>query len=451
MALYRLLSRFRRDERGAAAVFFAVSVVPLTVALGAAVDYSRMADFRASMQLGVDAAAIVLAKEPSTATDAQLQARGRLVFDSSAKVGGGYSTASLTATRVNRVVTVQAVGQVQLMFGGVLGMRAATIHANSQAKSGKRKIELALALDNTGSMASNSKLVELKRAVKNLLDKLDKLNDVEPGAVKVSLVPFTTQVKVGKGNANAAWLRYNNNGSEPTTAQKSEWRGCVRDRDDPQNVRDSEPFGAPAFRHPVADNPNWNNWPRTIMQREWNEWVQWCDDLQPVMPLTTDLRSTSAGSLRNAIASMKASGNTNISIGVAWGLKTLMNRAPFSGAAAPGDDDVLKAMIVLTDGDNTEDAFDESKKKNDPQQFAIDARTRSTCATAKDAISNAKGSALPDSYIQIYTILVKDGNRPLLRDCAANGGTFSEVQDASELNSVFEKIIDQITRVRLTS
>lgn len=448
MGLNRLLARFRREEQGAAAIFFALSAAPLAVACGVAVDYARIADYRANMQVGADSAALALAKEPAAATATQLQARAKIFFDSAIKYGGAYATSSLVAARANRVVTVKAVGQVQLAFGGLIGKKTVTIHADSQAKSGKRKIELALALDNTGSMASSNKLVELKVAVNNLLDKMQTLNDVEAGAVKVSLVPFTTQVKVGKSYASAPWLRYNNDGSAPTAAQRSDWLGCVTDRDQPQNISDTEPLGAPLggpkLQHPAADDPKWNNWPRLMTSAKWNQWAQWCNDLQPVMPLTADLKSKGAGSLRAAISGMKASGNTNVSIGVAWGLKTLMNRAPFSGAAAPGDDDVLKAMIVLTDGDNTEDRWSTT-------QSLIDARTRDTCATAKDAVKNANGAALSDSYIQIYTIRVIDGNRSLLQDCAANGGSYSEVSAASELNSVFQNILDQITRVRLTS
>lgn len=422
-----LLSRFRRDQRGTTAVIFGVAAIPLFIAIGAGIDFARAANYRVSLQMGVDAAALALAKMPSTATDAELSSRARAIFDSVVKPDNSYATTSFSATRANRVITVQARGNVDLAFGGVLGKPSVDINSRAQARSGKLKIELALALDNTGSMASSNKLVELKRAVINLLDRMQALNDVEPGAVKVALVPFATQVKPGRGYVDAPWLRYNDNGAPGTRAQKDAWVGCVTDRDQPSNTLDTQPIGHYSLQHPVADR-----------------WQSECRVLQTLMPLTADLRSAGPGSLRAAVANMNAVGTTNVSIGVAWGLKTLMNRQPFSGAAPAGDEDVLKALIVLTDGDNTRDRWSD-------QQWSINPRTRATCDTVKNAVRNANPSAKSSSYIQLYTIRVIEGNESLLRDCAGNGGTYSNVNQASELNRVFETILDQITRVRLTS
>lgn len=435
MAFPRSISRFRGDERGAAALLFAGASVPLMIVLVATTDYVRASNYRATMQTAVDSAAIALAKAPAGMTDADLQARGRLIFDGIVKQTGGYSTASFTAARNGQSITVNAAGAVQSSFGSFL-KPVIDIHAQAVVAAGKRKIELSLALDNTGSMAQSNKLVELKKAVVNLLDKMQTLNDAEAGAVKVALVPFTTQVKLGKSYANTPWVRFHDNGAPGTAAEKAAWNGCIMDRDQPQNVSDTDPAGVVWSRwHPVAYQ---GKSPRNV------DWNGPCASLQQVMPLTADLKSTGAGSLRAAVAAMKANGNTNVSIGVAWGLKPLMNRAPFAGAAAPGDNDVIKALIVLTDGDNTEDRWSGS-------QSAIDSRTSATCDMAKGAVKNAVPGAASDSYVRVYTIRVIQGNRALLQNCAGNGGSYSEVSQASQLNDVFQGIIDQILRVRLTS
>ncbi|WP_342360669.1 TadE/TadG family type IV pilus assembly protein [Terrarubrum flagellatum] len=438
MLLSRVISGFRRDEQGATAVMFGVALVPLMVAIGASADYARMADYRTQMQAGVDAAAIAMAKEAANATNAQLTTRGRPFYNLSAPDRDGFATSGFSATRSGKTIAVQATGNVQLVFGGFLGMGSADITAQSQVTSGAKKVELALVLDNTGSMAQASKLVELKKAVINLMDKMQTINDASPDTVKIALVPFTTQVNIGKSYSNAAWLRYHDNGTAGSAADKASWNGCVMDRDQPQNINDTSPISTDYhYWHPIAYQGK-SPAPR------YNDWNGPCQTLQPIMQLTSDLKSTGAGSMRYAINNMKANGNTNVSIGVAWGLKALMNRAPFAGAAAPGDADVIKAMIVLTDGDNTEDRWSGF-------QSDIDSRTSATCATAKNAVKNANGSASADSYIKIYTIRVIDGNRTLLQSCAANGGTYSEVSQASQLNDVFQSIADQITRIRLTS
>jgi hypothetical protein len=52
--------------------------------------------------------------------------------------------------------------------------------------------------------------------------------------------------------------------------------------------------------------------------------------------------------------------------------------------------------------------------------------------------------------IKLYTVLVIDGNENLLRNCASTPDMFRKVQQASELESVFKQIANEIGRVSLT-
>jgi len=54
----QFLKRFRKDERGATALIFGLTLVPLMGFAGAAVDYSRASSSRAAMQKAADAAAM---------------------------------------------------------------------------------------------------------------------------------------------------------------------------------------------------------------------------------------------------------------------------------------------------------------------------------------------------------------------------------------------------------
>jgi hypothetical protein len=54
----QFLNRFRKDERGATALIFGLTLVPLMGFAGAAVDYSRASASRAAMQKAADAAAM---------------------------------------------------------------------------------------------------------------------------------------------------------------------------------------------------------------------------------------------------------------------------------------------------------------------------------------------------------------------------------------------------------
>ena len=101
---------------------------------------------------------------------------------------------------------------------------------------GFKALELALALDNTGSMAPKNKMVELKSAVKLLFATLKK-NSKVPDDTKIAIIPFNTVVNIGTGFADAPWIAYD------STITKTNWGGCVADRDQPNDVKDTTPNG----------------------------------------------------------------------------------------------------------------------------------------------------------------------------------------------------------------
>ncbi len=103
----------------------------------------------------------------------------------------------------------------------------------AQVQWGIKKLEVALALDNTGSMSSSSKMTELKKAAKTLLDTLEKAAK-KPEDVKVAIIPFDTTVRLNQTPATAAnWVKFDN------PIEKFLWNGCVEDRDQPYDTNDT--------------------------------------------------------------------------------------------------------------------------------------------------------------------------------------------------------------------
>ena len=198
---------------------------------------------------------------------------------------------------------------------------------------GIKKLELALALDNTGSMSSANKMTELKKAAHSLARTLKKAAG-KPGDVKVAIIPFDTTVNIGTSYKDQPWFDIDSidcngwkSGSGCNSSNwKNYWEGCVRDRTYPYDTQDTTPSigGQRCSRSMIAARS-----PRS-------------------MPLTTDWTA-----LNTKVDEMTPNGNTNVTIGLAWGWHALTSNAPLSEAVAPAPD-LDKVLIILTDGTNTE-------------------------------------------------------------------------------------------------
>jgi hypothetical protein len=102
--------------------------------------------------------------------------------------------------------------------------------------------------------------------------------------------------------------------------------------------------------------------------------------------------------------------------------------APFNAPAPTADLD--KVIILLTDGDNTQNRWSSTAS-------VIDARTQKACDNAKA------------DNIKIYTVRVIQGNAALLKNCATAPDMYYEVDQASQLNGVFSSIAQKLATLRL--
>ena len=130
-------------------------------------------------------------------------------------------------------------------FIKLFGTPTLNVASLSQATIGQRKAEIALVLDNTGSMASQNKMTELKKASLNLVASMEAASPMGVGMIKAALVPFDTHVKLdANANRNASWLatldtasdssfddiRNRNQRYRSKMASKAGWTGCITDR-----------------------------------------------------------------------------------------------------------------------------------------------------------------------------------------------------------------------------
>jgi len=71
----------RADRSGNVAIIFGIAAIPVFGLVGAAVDYSRANAARTAMQVALDAAALMVAKEAANLTDGQVWNKAKKYFN----------------------------------------------------------------------------------------------------------------------------------------------------------------------------------------------------------------------------------------------------------------------------------------------------------------------------------------------------------------------------------
>ncbi len=448
------VARFRRAERGNVAVMFAIAVVPLLGFVGGAIDYSRVNNARTAMQSALDTAALMISKDATNSMSAaQINQQAQAYFNAL------YNHPEVQNIVVSAVFTNSAAQGSQIVITGsanmptdfmkVVGFPALAFGGSSTTVWGTTKLRVALALDNTGSMADSGKIDALKTSAKSLIDTL-KVAAKTNGDVYVSIVPFAKDVNVGSANRVATWLRWSgqsdtwdeNNGtcnnysgrSRPTTksscqnnsgtwtvASHNNWNGCVTDRDQDYDTTSTPPSATLSA---------------TLFPAE-----QYNACPQQITPLTYDWTT-----LKNNIDAMQPNGGTNQSIGVAWAWLSLLQQSPLNAPAEDPNYKYNKVIILLSDGDNTQDRWPSYGNGNTQYTCqpgnvpCIDARQKLLC-------DNAKASG-----IQIYTIQVNtDGsaNSSVMSYCASGSGNYFSTTSASGINTAFSSIGSSLSRLRI--
>jgi Flp pilus assembly protein TadG len=155
-------TRFLQDRKAGVAPMLALAAVPLIGFVGAAVDYSRANAARTSMQAALDSTALMLSKDAQFLSLGQLQEKATAYFNAlfmNKDAQNVQVTQQLTSPQQGSFnLKVTSSGTVPTVFARVLGHDFIDISATGEVVWGMKRLNLALALDNTGSMSSSGKL-----------------------------------------------------------------------------------------------------------------------------------------------------------------------------------------------------------------------------------------------------------------------------------------------------
>ena len=509
-ALAKTARRFCVERKGGVAVPFALTAIPLAFLSVAAMDFHRAVMVKTGLQDSLDAAALAVGRSTATSA-AQIQQIGSDTLSANLKA---YPDTTLnSANFVLSGQTIQASAQVTVtpLVADVFGGSDLQVSASSEVVRAVNKLEVAMVLDNTGSMAG-TKISMLKTAASNFVDTLAAAaaRSTDPDAVKIGLVPFSMTVNVGSQYQNASWM--DTTGASPINDQIFSshanrftlfsqmgltWGGCVESRQAPYDTQDTAPTaGIPATLFTpyfAPDEPGTSSSSNTWNNMTWynnyladvtgtNTWTAkqgyvakynthalrtgtngstgyaygpnaGCS-LQPLMRLTTNWSS-----LKAAINGMNAVGDTNIPMGMMWGWHVLSPNAPFADGVAYSTPKTTKIVVMMTDGqnENTPNSnLNASFYSGDgyiwQNRLGITSGTVAQRQAALDARETQVCTNMKAQGIVIYTVRVEvnDNLYQVLQNCASSPDKFYDVSNANQLNAVFDTIAGSIENLRIS-
>lgn len=472
--------RFRHDASGNIVVMFGLVMLPMLWLIGAAIDYSRAMSVKSEAQATLDAAVLAGGKRVNIDSNADVEQTVRSFVEENAKdfnLDGSVTVDEVVIDSTEGRIHAAATASAPASFMKLLGFEQISFDLAADAVVGNRSFEVALVLDNSGSMAGQ-RIADLRTAAGSLTDILFGDKPVHP-KMSIGVVPFAGLVNVGTDNADASWMDTDGKSSihkatfvgsktrfEIYNDMNVDWLGCVEARPAPYDTDDSEPgehdkdtLFVPSF---APDEPDGNfhylnsyltdnggschgadvtsdacsnpssaacevrqkktckyegataNISRAHGTRMGPNWL--CDS-SPITPI-----SNVKSEVESAFSGMQAYGGTNIHEGVAWGWRVLSPSEPFTEGKAYDTRDNAKVIVLMTDGHNDVlDTITHTRSAYHAYGFYTDNRLDTGGDNSDEAMEQAINvktlatcSNAKAAGIQIYTIAFGVDDEPTI-------------------------------------
>ena len=340
------LGRFRRDEDGSLVIFGLFAFVMMLLLAGVSLDLMRFEERRTTLQNTIDRASLAAADLQQTLDPKDVV---RDYFQKAGLKPPAPENIIVTQGTYSdyRKVEISVSEEMPTWFMALVGVKKLSTPAASTAEESVGQIEISLVLDISGSMNSDRRLINLKPAAKNFVDQI--FNSAEDDKVSISIIPYATQTSLSDNFAS--YLNITNEQTDSTCIEFSSG--------DFNSTALSFGFGPsdrvyqrnghfdPFYK---ASPPSLTNCP-TEPERQ-------------ILPFSGD-----RDQLKAYIDNLTAEGNTSIDIGMKWGAALLDpsmqpvvdgmindNLIPASFGDRPyafDDDEALKIVVLMTDGENT--------------------------------------------------------------------------------------------------
>lgn len=361
-----ILNRFRKAEDGAMIIFSLFMFVMILWLGGMSVDLMRFETTRAKLQGTLDRATLAAADLDQTLEPAAV------VVDYFAKAGmiDFLDGEPYVEQGINyRIVSANAKADMPLMFYDIPrvftqpfnpGLTALTVSGNSTAEERVTDVEVSLVLDISSSMNRDNRIQNLRPAAQQFVSTVLANNVNAPqGLITISMIPYSAVVNPGTAIADRMNISRSHTYSTCPLFDSGVFNTTVLDLTQP-------------YEHVAHFDIDEGNDSDSATDSGW------CfeDNLNAIIPHTAN-----ESVLNTAIENLAPYGNTAIDMGVKWGVGLLdpstrsmitqlagqpIASIPGIAAGRPYDheqEDVLKVLVLMTDGENTQqwDLYDRFK------------------------------------------------------------------------------------------
>lgn len=487
------MSAFARDERGAFAVIFALMSIPLIAMGGAGVDYIFWMGARTSAQQAADTAALG-ASASSAVTQREIENVARALAGPAMARWEGMSLESATYDAVKRQVTTTVRGSINPYFVQLVGVKSLPVVAISVAERATNgQLELAMVLDNTWSMSGSdgsgsTKILSLKAAAHSLLNALWEKDNAN---IRIGVVPYAEYVNVGLGNRSQPWMsvaedvvtktttvtpkvcetRTTNGqtcvkGAPKTCPQTTDgitvMVDCTPQTCTPIQVAPYQYCTGPESKTTTSTNVWWgcvlSRIPRDLRLSDAEPTTDYIGLMGSSKKCMTEIvpLTNSASTIRNAINAMVVNvgsykPSTHIPSGLVWGINLLSPTEPFAhgGEYDPANREPRKALILMTDGDNT---FRYNSSNGQHIAITGTAAQISTHKTQVDKDTATLCTYAKSKKIEVFVVsfgALAPASDVMLKGCAMDPAHYYSAANAAELSRAFENIADQLRVVRV--
>ncbi|RFB01470.1 TadE/TadG family type IV pilus assembly protein [Parvularcula marina] len=341
---------FWQNRKGNVALMTAILVMPVTLVLGAGVDFARYVTLRTELDSVVESAVLAAASLTQTrdtdpvVTEFVQRQINRRNFDSDISVEVLQDTASLT----NKTIQVRATGSANTYFLSLIGIKELKVTSVATAMQAADNLEISLVLDVSGSMRG-SKIDNLHDAASEFVDAIYAASD--PDTTSMNIVPFSASVNIAPIFDDYAY-NWSSANVDPDPDEYLQYGGV--------------PFGNFRFNSPnnsdciELQNNDFDS--LDLLPYRARPEVRIRPDRSTRYCVTTSaseiyMNRKSPTALKNKIQNLSADGYTAINEGAYWGAVALSPdwKGKFGGdfADRPADYDVgsFKVLIIMTDGE----------------------------------------------------------------------------------------------------